>query len=128
MTRFAEAVSREKPLIVYGNGEQTRDFTFVSDATDAIVRAMERDEAIGETFNIGTGIPSTINKLASLFSNLGGSKSSLLRVPARSGEIRYSYADISKAMRVIGYGPQVPIEKGVESFMQWYEGNTRNRI
>ena len=120
MMKFAEAISLKKPLTIYGDGEQTRDFTFVSDVTDAITRALEIDQAIGHTINIGTGIPSTINKLATLFSKWGGSEPSIVYETARRGEIRESYADIRKAKELLGYKPQTSLEKGVESFMQWY--------
>ena len=120
MMKFAEAVSLKKPLTIYGDGEQTRDFTHVSDVTDAVTKALKLEEANGHTFNIGTGIPSTINEMATLFSKIGGSKSSIIHEPARRGEIRASYADIRKAQEVLGYEPRIPLEKGVESFMQWY--------
>lgn len=128
MMKFAEAIHVRKPLTIYGDGEQTRDFTFVSDVTDAITGALELEQAIGHTFNVGTGIPSTINKLATLFSKMGGSKSSILHEPARRGEIRASYADISRAKEILGYKPQMPLERGVELFMQWYNDEREKRV
>ena len=128
MMRFAEAISLRKPLTVYGDGEQTRDFTFVSDITDAIMRAFELERAVGHTFNVGTGIPSTINKLAALFLKMGGSKSPILHEAARRGEIRASYADIRKARKFLGYKPQISLEKGAESFMHWYNTEQMRRV
>jgi len=120
MMKFAEAISLKRPLTIYGDGEQTRDFTFVSDVIDAITKVLHLEQAVGHTFNIGTGIPSTVNKLATLFSKAGEPKSPILHKPARRGEVRASYADIRKAKELLGYEPQVSLGKGVELFMQWY--------
>ena len=120
MMKFAEAISVGKPMTIYGDGEQMRDFTYVSDVTDAITKSLELEQAVGHTINVGTGIPSTINKLAALFSKAGRSNSSIIHEPPRRGEVRASYAGISKAEKLLGYRPQMSLEKGVELFMQWY--------
>ena len=125
MTKFAEGLLIGRPLTVYGDGEQTRDFVHVSDVAGAIASALQIDRAIGHTFNIGTGMPSTINKLATIFSNMGKSKSEIHHVPPKHGEVRASYANIKKATKVLGYRPKVSLEKGIESFMQWYREEKR---
>ena len=90
ITKFAEAVSLGKPLTVYGDGEQTRDFVHVSDAIEATASALHKDQAIGHTFNIGTGKPTTVGKLAEMFSRLMESGSQITHMHARQGEVRAS--------------------------------------
>ena len=113
MMKFAESVVRKKPITIFGDGKQTRDFTYVSDAVQGIVLALEKSEANGETFNIGTGVPSEINDLAELFLRFSNSQLPILYAPSRTGEVRESYADISKAKKLLGYVPKITLERGL---------------
>jgi UDP-glucose 4-epimerase len=120
MTRFAEALLTGKPFTVYGDGEQTRDFVHVTDVTSAMASALQSDQAIGNTFNIGTGSPSTINRLAVFFSSMGMSNPLICHMPASIGDVRESYANIERATEVLLYRPKVSLEEGIESFTKWY--------
>jgi len=126
ITKFAEAISLGKPLTVYGDGEQTRDFVHVSDTIEAMASALDTDQAIGHTFNIGTGHPTSVNKLATIFLHLTESKSKISHVPARQGEIRASWSSIEKAQKVIEYQPKVSLENGIRSFTKWYNNEPDN--
>jgi UDP-glucose 4-epimerase len=128
ITKFAEAISLGKPLTVYGDGEQTRDFVHVSDAVEAMASALRKDQAIGQTFNIGTGKPTTISKLATIFSHLTESGSQINHLPARHGEVRASWANIEKAKEVLDYKPKVSLENGVKSFMQSFNSESDNSL
>jgi UDP-glucose 4-epimerase len=128
ITKFAEAISLGKPLTVYGNGEQTRDFVHVSDATEAMASALHKDQAIGQTFNIGTGKPTTISKLAAMFSHLTESASQINHLPARLGEVMASWSNIEKAKELLQYQPKVSLENGIRSFTQWYNNEHENSL
>ncbi len=128
ITKFAEAISLGKPLTVYGDGEQTRDFVHVSDAIEATASALHKDQAIGQTFNIGTGKPTTVSKLAEIFSHLTESGSQITHMPARQGEVRASWSNIEKAKEVLEYQPKVSLENGIKSFMQWYNKESENSL
>jgi UDP-glucose 4-epimerase len=108
--RFLKRASEGKSPIIYGDGEQTRDFTFVIDTVEANILAAE-SQACG-IFNIGTGISSSVNKLANIILNITGSKVEPIYEESRAGDIRYSYADISKS-KTFGYEPKYSLEEGL---------------
>ena len=107
---FITKVSQDKPPIIYGDGEQTRDFTFVKDAIQANIIGAERD-ACG-IFNIGRGENSTINDLAKTIINLVGKDLQSEYKPPRVGDVKHSLADLSRA-RTTGYEPQYNLEDGL---------------
>jgi UDP-glucose 4-epimerase len=110
---FADRMSRAMPVTVFGDGEQTRDFVFVSDVVKANLLAAESPDAPGQVFNVGTGSPVTINQL---FEELGRIFDYDLKPayePPRTGDILQSYADPAQANRVLGWYPQVSFEAGL---------------
>jgi nucleoside-diphosphate-sugar epimerase len=123
MTKFAEALQQGKGLMIYGDGEQERDFVHVSDVVSSIAAAMTNPKAVGETFNIGSGVPTSINGLAELFISAGGKRVPIEHGPARKAEIKASYADISKARGVLEYSPTFELRKGVGEYLTWYQEN-----
>lgn len=108
--RFAKRLSEGKPPIIYGDGEQTRDFVFVSDVVRANILAVE-SEATG-VCNIGQGQSITINELATLITRITNKDPGITYEEAREGDIRHSLADISKA-GLFGYRPQYDLEQGL---------------
>jgi UDP-glucose 4-epimerase len=108
--RFIQRVLDNKPPVIFGDGEQTRDFTFVKDAVGATILAAESD-ATG-IFNIGTGERISINKLAALIINLIGNSVEPIHEELRFGDIRHSLADISKAKQ-FGCNPKYDLEEGL---------------
>ncbi|MBI4061662.1 MAG: SDR family oxidoreductase [Elusimicrobia bacterium] len=100
-----------KPFTVVGDGEQTRDFTFVADVAAALVRAAESDVS-GEIFNVGSGSTYSVNRLVEL---LGGPA---VRIPKRPGEPDCTFADIAKITRVLGWKPSVSLEDGVKRMLE----------
>jgi len=108
--RFIKSVSEGKPPTIFGDGEQTRDFVFVSDVVRANILAAESD-ATG-VFNIGQGRRVTISELARLMSHIMNKEVGIIHQGARVGDIRHSLADISKA-RLFGYEPRYDLERGL---------------
>jgi nucleoside-diphosphate-sugar epimerase len=121
---FINRLLENKPPIIYGNGEQTRDFTYVKDVVDVNMLALTNQKAIGEVFNTGTGETTTVNKLAETLKDLM-SKTDLESVytKSRSGDIEHSYADITKARKILEYNPKVKLENGLRSFIKWFHEN-----
>ena len=111
---------------MYGDGEQTGDFVHVSDTIEAMASALDTDQAISHTFNIGTGHPTSVNKLATVFLHLAESKSKINHVSARQGENRTSWSNIEKAQKVLECQPKVSLENGIRSFTKWYNNEPDN--
>jgi len=118
MLKFLERIRRDQPPVIFGDGEQTRDFVYIGDVVEATLLALDREGAAGEVFNIGTGEATTIKKLCEIFLKLTG-KTHLkpIYMDAKPGDIRHSQADITKAMKLLGYRPKVSLELGVRGFL-----------
>jgi len=121
ITIFINRLMKNQPPIIYGDGEQIRDFTNVQDVVEANMLAMNNKKAAGEVFNIATGEATTINHLAKLLLQIMG-KTNLKPVyqDPRPGDIRRSYADISRARKILGYEPKISLRKGLEKLVKWY--------
>jgi len=118
MMKFLERLRSDQQPIIYGDGEQTRDFIFVGDVAEATLLALERKGVAGEVINIGTGEATSINKLCEVFLRLVG-KSELkpiYEVP-RSGDIKHSLADITKAKKILSFKPKTSLEEGVTKLL-----------
>ena len=117
---FIKRALEGKPPQVYGDGEQTRDFTYVEDVVNANLLALENDLPKGEVFNIAAGDQISINRLASIIlSMLGRDDLKPEHLDHRPGDIRRSYADVTKAREVLGYAPEHTIEDGVRRVVDW---------
>ena len=118
---FINRLLENKPPIICGDGEQTRDFINVKDVVEANMLALSKRKAVGEVFNISTGEATTINKLTETIQKIMD-KTSLKPVHAepRPGDIKHSYGDISKARRNLEYEPKVQLEKGLSELVKWY--------
>ncbi|HWP84438.1 MAG TPA: NAD-dependent epimerase/dehydratase family protein [Terriglobia bacterium] len=104
VTIFAKQLSRGEQPVIYGDGEQARDFVHVSDVVEGFVCAL-RAELSGETFNIGSGRPTTVNEVYATVARVAGAATPPVHADAVAGELRYSVADISKARAMLGYEP-----------------------
>jgi len=121
LSRFATAfLTGDRPL-VYGDGEQTRDFTFVENAVQANLLACEAPAAAGQVFNVGTGSRVSLNQTLELLRGISGKKLQAQFDAPRDGDIRDSQADIAKAREMLGYEPTVGFEEGLERTYAWYQ-------
>ncbi len=110
----------ERPVI-YGDGEQSRDFTFVANAVEAnLLAAAAPEEASGEVFNIACGQSITVNGLAAEINRIMGTNLEPVHAPPRPGDIRHSLADVSKAERLLGYQPRYSFEQGLTETINWF--------
>ena len=120
--KFIKRVLADKPPIIYGNGEQSRDYMYVDDAVSAYRAVMQHEDLAGETINFGTGRDIKIKDLANLIIYLCNKKESLKLsfVNERPGEVSRLCADISKADKRLGWTPKHDIRTGVEKLITWY--------
>jgi UDP-glucose 4-epimerase len=109
-----------KPLLVFGDGAQTRDFTFVEDTARGILLAAKSPKAVGETFNLGSGSEITINALARAVARAAGRPAKVLRVGPRPGDVGRLYADSCKARRLLGFRPRIALAEGLLRLNDWY--------
>jgi len=116
--KFITRLLAGRPPIIYGDGEQTRDFTFVADVVQANIRAMESDAS--GVFNIACGRRISLNHLASILSEIIGAPCDPIYEAPRAGDIRDSLADISRAREAFGYDPQFPVEEGLRRAVAWF--------
>jgi len=118
ITEFIRRVSRGEPPVIFGDGEQTRDFVHVSDVVETIMLSLRNEEARG-VFNIGSGEGVTINHLARLILKLMGREDlKPIYAPPRPGDIRYSIADITRARKELGFKPKVKLEVGIKELIR----------
>ena len=115
---FAHRLLRHEPLIVYGDGEQTRDFVNVADVARANLLAA-RSSGVSGAFNVGSGISLSVNRLAAMMLDASKTSVPVQHVEPRKGEVRDSRADISAAREALGFEPMVHIEQGLAEYMAW---------
>jgi nucleoside-diphosphate-sugar epimerase len=117
---FIAAYARGKTPVIFGDGEQSRDFTYVEDAVDATLRACAAQDAVGKVINVGVGGRHTLNQTIALLNAIFGHEVSPRYDPPRPGDVRDSQADISLARRVLGYKPLVSFEEGLRQTVAWF--------
>ena len=118
---FAHRALRGQPLVVHGDGEQTRDFVNVQDVAAANYRA-GLAHGVSGAFNIASGTRITINRLASMIADLSGLDVAIEHGPPRKGDVRHSLADVSAARAAFGFDPTVTLENGLPEYMTWAKG------
>lgn len=119
--KFVHNALTNQPLSVFGDGEQTRDYTFITDAIDATILAAVHPKALGDVFNVGTGVETSVNELAEIIANHVGNIA-IQNVPERDiDNIRRRSIDIEKIHQRLGWSPKVSIKKGIEKTLEWYK-------
>jgi UDP-glucose 4-epimerase len=117
ITRFINRAKQKKSLTIYGDGSQTRDFVNVNDIVQALYACLKSSSANGEIFNIGSGKPTSITELAKTVLELTGQNLEIRYELARAGDIKDSYADISKAKKLLNYEPKVTLRDGLRAML-----------
>jgi UDP-glucose 4-epimerase len=118
--KFVEAMLRKEPATIYGDGEQSRDFTYIANAVSANLRAAESQTAKGLVLNVGNGTRTTLNALLGLIARECGLKPETKYAPARVGDVRHSQADITLAAKHLGYVPATGLEEGLRHTVAWF--------
>jgi nucleoside-diphosphate-sugar epimerase len=116
---FSTALLEGRQPTIYGDGEQTRDFTYVANIVDGVLRACEAPKAAGEVINVATGGRISLNELLRVMSGLVGATMSPIYKEERAGDVKDSQADITKAKTLLGYTPIVGLEEGLKYTLDW---------
>jgi UDP-N-acetylglucosamine/UDP-N-acetyl-alpha-D-glucosaminouronate 4-epimerase len=120
LAKFCTAFLEDKQPVVFGDGQQTRDFTFVDNAVNANLLACEAPNVAGKVFNVGCGDRISLNQVLAALQKITGKPLEAKYEPPREGDIRDSQADISEARQFLGYEPQVGFEEGLRITFDWY--------
>jgi nucleoside-diphosphate-sugar epimerase len=120
MAKFCTAFLEETEPVIFGDGSQSRDFTYVDNAVQANLLACEASRASGGVFNIGTGMRVNLNEVVDALGAISGKPLKARYDPPRDGDIRDSQADITHARAVLGYEPTVGLEEGLHRTFDWY--------
>jgi UDP-N-acetylglucosamine/UDP-N-acetylgalactosamine 4-epimerase len=119
---FIRAVLNNEPPVINGDGEHSRDFTFVGNAVDANVRALTsgNPQAVNQVYNIAFGERTTLNEVFEMIKGVAGSDLAPVYGPERKGDVKHSLADISKAKDLLGYQPATSVREGLKTAFEWY--------
>ena len=117
---FTAALSEGRVPIIHGDGQQTRDFTYVSDVADGVLAATCAQNVAGKVFNLGRGDRMSLTRLFEVLRELVGSKIEPRYGELRKGDVRDSQADISRARQFLGFNPSITVEEGLRRTVQWY--------
>jgi nucleoside-diphosphate-sugar epimerase len=125
---FATALLARRQPLIYGDGEQTRDFTYISNVVDGVLRACDAPKAAGEVINVATGTRISLNELLRTMSRILGTDPQAIYLDGRAGDVRDSQADITKARQILGYVPLVPLEEGLAKTIEWCRGESAVKV
>ena len=117
---FAKALLNNAAPTIYGDGEQTRDFTFVANVADGVLKAVKASGASGKVINVATGSRISLNRLFTSMRDMIGSRVEAKYGPTRAGDVKDSIADITRARTLLGYEPTVSLEEGLKKTIDWY--------
>jgi UDP-N-acetylglucosamine/UDP-N-acetylgalactosamine 4-epimerase len=122
---FVKAIIDNKPPVINGDGEHSRDFTYVANAVQANIKAMfaKNKNAVNQVYNIAYGRQTSLNELFSHLKNIAASNLAAIYGPDRKGDVKHSLADISKAKNLIHYNPEISVETGLQQTFEWYKKN-----
>lgn len=125
ISRFMSALMNGEQPVIYGDGEHSRDFTYISNVIDANLRAAESTLAVGEIINIANGHRTTLNELLETMKAVTGKRDVTARYePARAGDVRDSLADLTLARKSLDYEPQVSLQEGLKLLFDWWQRNS----
>jgi nucleoside-diphosphate-sugar epimerase len=128
MAKFCTAFLEETEPVIFGDGTQSRDFTYVDNAVQANLLACEAPAASGRVFNVGTGDRINLNQVVEALGRISGKPLKPRYDPPRDGDIRDSQADISRARAVLGYEPTVALEEGLQRTFEWYRATQSKTV
>jgi len=120
ISAFLRELTAGRRPTIYGDGEQTRDFTYVANVVDGVLRAVEAPAASGHVINVATGSRISLNDLLSKLQELTGTSGTAIYEKVRAGDVRDSLADIGKARQLLGYRPLVPLADGLQHTLAWF--------
>lgn len=125
--KFAKLISEGKQIPVFGDGTTRRDYTFIDDIIAGVRSAIDYEKTDYEVINLGESRTVELRELISLLEKELGMKAIVDRQPLQPGDVPQTFADITKARQILGYDPRVPIEEGIQRFVQWWNESSNRR-
>jgi UDP-glucuronate 4-epimerase len=119
--KFSKLIWEGKPLPMFGDGTTRRDYTYIDDVVQGIRAAIDYDRSLYEVFNLGESQTIELKNLIRLLEESLGKKAVIDRQPVQAGDVPLTYADITKARKLLGYNPQTKIEQGILKFVNWFK-------
>jgi len=120
---FVTSILKDEPPTIYGDGEQSRDFTYIDNVVEANLLAARTEQTAGEVINIACGQRVTVNEIIHMINEFVGKKVKPIYTDPRPGDVKHSLADISLAEKLIGYKPKVSFQEGLRLAIDWYRDN-----
>lgn len=117
--KFFSHMLKNKEILIYGDGTQKRDFTYISDIINGLIQAGENDKSRGEIFNIGGSNPISVNELVSIMYDIAKVEKKISFIEKQKGDVNITHSDISKAKRILNFKPKVTIEVGLGKQYEW---------
>jgi nucleoside-diphosphate-sugar epimerase len=122
--KWIRGLFNDEPLVIYGDGEQTRDFTYVDDIIDGTLKSAETEGIEKEIFNLGSGCTISVNAVVKLILKLTNKLNiKPIYTQAKVGDVPHTQAEISKARNLLGYNPKTNLESGLRQFIDWYKAH-----
>ena len=123
--KFAKLISADKPIPVFGDGMTRRDYTYIDDIIAGVRAAIDYHQSKYEVINLGESRTVELRELISLLEDALGHRAEIDWQPSQPGDVPQTFADITKARRLLGYNPQTQIEEGIKRFVEWFRDGTR---
>jgi UDP-glucuronate 4-epimerase len=118
--KFTKSILKSEPISMYGDGSTSRDYTYIEDTLQGIIAATKYNETTFEIINLGNNYSVSLKQLISSIENVVGKKATIEQLPEQPGDVPRTFADISKAKRLLGYEPKTGISEGLEIFYNWF--------
>ena len=125
--KFTRLVYEGKPIPFFGDGHTGRDYTYIDDIIQGVVASIDHPFDF-EVFNLGESFCVTLDELVRLIEKTSGREAQLQRLPAQPGDVEITYADVSKARRMLNYQPSTPLAEGLAKFIRWFEGEKHTQV
>ena len=122
--KFVKAIKSGRELTMYGDGTTARDYTYVGDIVQGILKSIDylmKNKGVYEILNLGNSHTVSLKEMIETIEKVIGKRANILEMPRQSGDVDITFADISKAKEIIGYEPKVTFEEGIRKFVKWYE-------
>ena len=124
ISRFIDALMKDTTPVIYGDGEQTRDFTYIANVVDANIRAAQTSSGIGNVMNVANGEKVSLNQLLETLKKITGkSEVNADYLPARNGDVKHSQADNARAVEWLGYSKLTDLEEGLKKTIEWWKSS-----
>ena len=124
INKFTRLMLNNEEIPMFGDGSTSRDYTYVEDIVDGIKRSIhyvEKNDNVYEIINLGNSNPVSLKDMINIIGEVLGKKPKIKELPMQPGDVERTYADITKAKRILGYNPKTTFKEGIEKFVEWYK-------